>query len=83
MVPMPPITTMKIVDAVQSDGEGGVGRDAQQVQVDQRAGGAGAERGDQVDDELGAEHVDAEALASRLAVAHGHQPQAAARAQER
>jgi hypothetical protein len=52
-------------DDDDEDGVGGpvdrerrVRRDAQQREIDQRAGHAGAERRDQVDHELGAKHVD-------------------------
>jgi hypothetical protein len=54
----------------------------QQVQVDHRAGQRAAERRHQVDQELGAEHVHAEALGARLVVADGGQRQAEAATQQ-
>ena len=72
-------TTMKIVYAVQLMEKAASGRDAEQVEIDERAGRPRAEGGEQVHGELGAEHVDAEALRRRLAVAHGHEARAPGR----
>jgi hypothetical protein len=79
MRPMPPITVMKITKAVQSlTAEGGVGRDSELLQEDERAHHGGAERGDDVDDELDARDIDAVALGGELVVADCPQRQAVA-----
>jgi hypothetical protein len=64
---MPPITVMKMTKAVQSFTLKAVRGDAQLLQKDQRADHGGAERGDDIDHELGAGDIDAvERAASSL-----------------
>ena len=83
MRPMPPITVMKITKAVQSlTLKAASGRDAQLLQEDQRADHGGAERGDDVDEELDARDVDAVAARRELVVADRLEREAVARAQQ-
>ena len=65
------------------DAEGGVGRDAQLLQEDQRADHGGAEGGQHIDDELDTRDVDAVALRRQFVVADGGEREAVARAQQR
>ena len=62
--------------------EAGLGLHPQQVEVDDRAGDPGAEGGDDVDPELGAEDVHPQTPGARLVVSDGRQGQAAPRAQQ-
>ena len=82
-VPMPPITTMKITTTVQSlmlkPASGEMRSFCRKISAPIRPVQAAV---DDVDDELGAEGVDAEARRSRLGIADRGQRQAVARAQQ-
>ena len=69
ILPSPPMITMKIIQAVQLHAEGGRGLDAQQAHVHDRSGDGGADGRDEVDGDLGPEHVHAQAAGSDVAVA--------------
>ena len=83
MVPMPPITTMKITTTVQSlmlkPASGDSRSFCRKISPPTRPVQAAV---DDVDDELGAEGVDAEARRGRLGIADRGQRQAVARAQQ-
>src|SRR6185436_18416770 len=64
------------------DAEAGVRRDAEQVEIDQRAGDPGAEGDPDVDRELDAEDIHAQRVGAVLAVPDRHQPEPVAGAQE-
>src|SRR5262245_1217367 len=64
------------------DAEGGVRRDAQLLQENQRAEHGGAKDGDDVDDELDPDNVDPVALRGELIVADRPERKAVARAQQ-
>jgi hypothetical protein len=77
IVPMPPMTVMKMTSAVQSSTEGGVRRDARQ-----RADHAGHGGGRDIDGELDPINVDAEACCRGFMVTDRAERQPAARPED-